>query len=564
MASSGVTRLQAVMMLLLVVSLSLSGTSLMLSTRVSSELSKMSESLSELRKPVVKEIRVVNAWTTFLGKPDPYLDTGAVSSLLMGNLYDALVDYDESTPPKIEPALAESWKVSDDKLVYTFNLRKGVKFHSGNEFTAEDVKYSIDRLLTINMGHAFLFAGILKPGDTDVVDKYAVRFRTRIPFAPFIQILAYLQILDSKLMKEHTKAQGPYGPLGDYGSDWLMGGFDAGCGPYRLTEFRAAETVILDRFDDYYRGWKENQITKIEILLIKEEATYKLLMDTGVITISDISRSPTFYKLMRESPMHRVLMEPGLAPWGIWFNVKKPPLDDVHLRRALAYAMDSEKWIKDVLLRTPGVTSDVINGPLARAMPMSIDDQLLGYSTHNIAAAKKELAQSKYKGEVITFNYVPHEDFRLTALLFQSGAAEIGVNIKIEALPWAQYIDAVARWETTPHIEISYSIPAYLDPDAYLYPMFHTLEEGYASYNRNPMHYSNPKVDELLEKGRSSQDPAERARIYAEVQRIIHSEVPCVFGVTRGSFIAAGKHFTVNLNGAAFRNFDFWRWKYVP
>jgi peptide/nickel transport system substrate-binding protein len=570
----GVTKIEALLAVLLIISIAMSGFSLMYISSLSNEISALSSKIMELAAIVsginwtaptpTANITLTNAWATFLGKPDPYLDTGAVSSLLRNNLYDFLVTYDESIPPKIVPALAESWSVSDDGMTYTFTLKRNVKFHSGNEFTAEDVKYSMDRMKTIKMGSAYLWDGIIEVGDTEVVDNYTVRFHLRTPFAPFVSTLYYLAILDSKLMKEHTKAVGPYGEFGDYGSDWLMEGHDAGCGPYQLTEYIAAEKLVMEKFSNYYRGWEENQIDRIVIYLIREEATHKLMMDEGLLTVSDISRSPVFYRDMKYSQTNYVVVDPGYAPWQIFFNVQKPPLNDVHLRRALAYVMDSVPWIRDVLLREVNVTSWIYNGPLPPNFPMSIHDQLFPYLMHNITAAMEELAQSSYNGEVLTFTYAGIEDQRLTALLFQACAAEIGVNIRVDLLPWAQYVDAVRHWETTPDIAMSYRLPEYLDPHAFLYGIYHSLEEGYAQWNRNPMHYSNPVVDELLERGMRSTNATERAEVYAEVQRILHSEVPCIFGINRNDQLALNRHFRVNLNGVPYRDFAFYYYRYVP
>ena len=100
------------------------------------------------------------------------------------NIYDPLVWPTKGGPPK--PHLAESWDVSDDGLTYTFHLRKGVKFHDGTELTAEDVAFSMDRMLSISKGFAWLWKDVLDVGDIEAADDYTVAFHLNEPYGPFI------------------------------------------------------------------------------------------------------------------------------------------------------------------------------------------------------------------------------------------------------------------------------------------------------------------------------------------------------------------------------------------
>jgi len=123
---------------------------------------------------------------------DPHLvfDVSRVASRI--NLYDGLYRW-QNNPPEIVPWVAEGYEASSDGLRWTFKLRKGVKFHDGSEVTAEAVKYSIDRLLTLGQGSARLFLPIMKIGTTRVVDKYSVEFNLTKSYAPFLSIVPEIQ-----------------------------------------------------------------------------------------------------------------------------------------------------------------------------------------------------------------------------------------------------------------------------------------------------------------------------------------------------------------------------------
>jgi len=168
------------------------------------------------------------------------------SSTSFTNLYDPLVF---PTPDGyVKPWVAESWNVSDDGLVWTFKIRKGIKFHSGRELTAEDVAFSMKRLLTIGEGYAYIFLPYVK--DVVVLDKFTVQFKLKKPFGPFLITLVRLYILDKEEVLAHIKKPGPYGEYGDYGREWLLT-HDAGSGPYMVKEVKLEEYIHMVRFKDY-------------------------------------------------------------------------------------------------------------------------------------------------------------------------------------------------------------------------------------------------------------------------------------------------------------------------
>ncbi|HME95678.1 MAG TPA: ABC transporter substrate-binding protein, partial [Methylomirabilota bacterium] len=161
--------------------------------------------------------------------PHAAFDVGRVAVRL--NLYDGLYRW-EDNPPKLEPWLAESHTVSPDGLTYTFKLRQGAKFHDGTEITAEDVRYSAERILAMKKGAAALIGGMLAPGATKALDKYTVQFTLAKPAAIFLAVVPEIHVVNSALLKKHEKD-------GDWGAAWLTNN-EAGSGSYQLTRYDPA------------------------------------------------------------------------------------------------------------------------------------------------------------------------------------------------------------------------------------------------------------------------------------------------------------------------------------
>ncbi|UCD71676.1 MAG: hypothetical protein JSW70_01405, partial [Syntrophobacterales bacterium] len=205
-----------------------------------------------------RELRVSFSWPTYI---DPAVGSDFSSSSSFPNLYDSLV---YPTPKgDVIPHVAERWEASKDGLTWTFYLRKGVKFHDGTELTAEDVVFTMDRLIAIGEGYAYLFQGRVKR--SEAVDKYTVRFHMSQPYGPFDTALVRLYILNKEPVMANIKKPGPYGDLGDYGKEYLLT-HDCGSGPYKVKEMRMEEYLLMERFDDYWGKFVPNAPDEIKFI----------------------------------------------------------------------------------------------------------------------------------------------------------------------------------------------------------------------------------------------------------------------------------------------------------
>src|ERR1043165_349270 len=202
--------------------------------------------------------------------PHAAFDVGRVAVRL--NIYDGLMRW-ENNPAKLEPWVAESHTISPDGLIYTFKLRRGVKFHDGSEVKAQDVVYSLDRILAVGKGAASLFKSMIEPGAAKAVDDYTVTFTLKKPSAIFLAIVPEIHIVNAALIKKNESG-------GDWGQAWLSKNA-AGSGAYKLTQFDPAIGFVAERFPEHFKGWGAKWIDEIEFRGVKDTNTRVLGLMRG-------------------------------------------------------------------------------------------------------------------------------------------------------------------------------------------------------------------------------------------------------------------------------------------
>ena len=231
-------------------------------------------------------------------KIDPGVGSDAASALAHVNIYDTLVH--PLAEGGVKPALAEKWDISANNLEYIFHLRKGVKFHNGDELKASDVAFTAKRLMTMGEGFSHMFKGIVK--SVEAVDDYTVKFSLEKPLGPFINTLIRLYILNEKQVMANIDKAGNYGEFGDYGRNWLLTN-DAGSGPYMVTELKQRQHMMAVRFADYWEGW-ENKDAPDTIKLVDsgEPATVRTMIEKRELEITDEYQSAENVAAMSKIP----------------------------------------------------------------------------------------------------------------------------------------------------------------------------------------------------------------------------------------------------------------------
>lgn len=470
-------------------------------------------------------IRWCEDWPTYI---DPAVGTDFSDSMALVNLYDTLVF--PNLDGSIRPHLAESWDVSEDGLIYTFHLRQGVKFHNGDELTAEDVAFTADRLFDIGEGFAYLLRTKDKDGNViagiksaKAVDDYTVEFTLARPFGPFVPALVRLYIVNKSQVLEHIdKSDTMYGEMGDYGKKWLLTN-DAGSGPYTVKEMKMEESLLAEKFDDYWGGWEENSPDFLKEFAFPGEVAVRTLMKNREMEITSETMPQEAYAAIREIPGCNTVAYLAAHNLQIMLNTKKPPTDDIHFRKALSWVMDYDAINKDIW---PNYVQSV--GPVPQTLP-GHNPNVFQYQ-RNLEKAKEEMALSAYAGQTdIPFSLswcaeVPDEE--KVALLFQANAAEIGVNVEIFKKPFGSMIDDAQTVETTPNGSIVYVAAHYNEAGSMLETRYHSKSQG--TWEQCEW-LGNPEIDKAIEDALATVDRDERFKKYAEVQEMIVELAPTIW-----------------------------------
>ncbi|HYL81117.1 MAG TPA: ABC transporter substrate-binding protein, partial [Candidatus Acidoferrum sp.] len=280
---------------------------------------------------------------------DPARGFEVTGTGIMAQVYDRLLDFPAGKVDKPELSLAESWKVSADGLVWTFNLRKDVKFHSGNPLTAEDVVYSFQRVIYLKDQPAFILTQFgLTPESVRALDKNTVQITLPKKFAGglFLSCLsaAVASVVDSQVVKQHIAKTDKF-PDGDFGAAWL-GLNSAGSGPFILRKWERGETTIMDANPSHFR-----YVPKVKRVIFKEiaEATSRRLqVEKGDIDIA-WQMLPDQVNEMAKNKDLTIIKFPATQIIYMGMNVTHGPLADKKVRQAIRYPVDYDGIVNKIL-----------------------------------------------------------------------------------------------------------------------------------------------------------------------------------------------------------------------
>lgn len=269
---------------------------------------------------------------------------------VIANVYDKLVDLDAKDPSKLVGDLAEGWTISPDSKTYTFKLKPGVKFHSGNPLTAADVAYTFQRVVTLNKSPGFIFTqfGFTKDNVTQMVkavDDRTVTITVDKPYAPsfFLNCLSANvgSIVDSKLLKEHEKA-------GDFGYEWLKQN-SAGSGAFKLRAWRPSEQYTLEANENWLGG--APKVKRVVVRHVAEPASQRLLLEKGDV---DYARNLSKDQLDSVKSNADVVQQVGDKGYILYLglNQKNANLAKPEVREALKYLVDYDGIEKNIVAGT--------------------------------------------------------------------------------------------------------------------------------------------------------------------------------------------------------------------
>ncbi len=473
-----------------------------------------------------ENVMAFNEWPVI--QLDPSLAADFFDCYALFNIYDCLT---YPTPDgDVKPHLATEYTSGDGKD-WTFKLRKGVKFHDGSELVAEDVVFSIERMKTINQGYSGFFATVT---GAEAVDPYTVVVKQSEPNVILPNQLALLAILNKDLVMKNAKSEGNYGEFGDYGSTWLQSN-DAGSGPYYLTQYKINEGAVVERFKDYWMGWKNWSANSVPIEkgILRENmdaAALKTMLANHQHDFTDMTESDEFYAAAAKIPGVEVIELPMGILYVNWINTQRPPTDDVHFRKAIQWAFDYQSLTKSAR------GAKQMAGPMPSKM-LGHDPDVLQY-TLNMDKAREELALSKYAGQNVEIEVwytsgIPIEE--KFALLLQHNLEPLGIDVKVSAVQWPQFADAVTKPETTPHISCFWFTSSYPSPDFFLSFMYHPDVTGgvYAGH-----WYADEELGQMIDESRATLDKGDRLELYKQIQARIMDDALAFYTVEAPSIHA--------------------------
>lgn len=453
--------------------------------------------------------RVLRATFSWPNRIDPAVGNDYASSSSLINLYDSLIF--PNAQGGVDPWLAESWEVSEDGKTYTFKLRQDVKFHDGTPLKASDVIFSYDRLKTIGEGYAYLVtAGVVS---VTALDDYTVEIVLEAPTALFLFSLTRLYVVNEKLVRENTKAEGPYGENGDYAKEWLQTN-DAGSGAYKVKEFPLEQYLLMEKNTDWWGTFAPNAPDEVRFIGTTEAVTVRSLMEKNELEISDQWQSFEAYEALEKIQDVDVAVLPSMTTFYYMVNNQKPPTDDVHCRRAMSYAFDYDAAVG---LEWPGTKQTV--GPVPASLA-GHDATIVPYK-RDLAKAQEELAQCKYANELENYPIELHwvaevPDEEKWALLFQSNLAEIGMKVEITKVPWLSMVENTSKLETSPSIATIYVSSDLPEAGLMLKQKYHSSTNG--TWQQNEW-LQDPELDAAIDEALATLDDAERYAKYSAIQK---------------------------------------------
>jgi len=452
---------------------------------------------------------------------DPAKHTDESAHHAVINLYDPLL-YPKVAEGSMEPGphVAESWRVTDGAKTYTFQLKKGIKFHDGKELTADDVVFSLQRMLALKKGFAWLWNGVLTAEQVRAAGPNTVVFTLTQPYAPFLATLTQLFVVNREQVLANKKP-GPFKDVGDYGDAYLSE-HEAGSGPYTMESWDHATTLVMKAYPGYWRGWKPNQVTRVVYRTVQEEATMKTLLLSGQADMIDQWRLPTTFAELAKTPGIVVDEKPSAQLYHIQLNNQKPPLNDIRVRKAIALAFDYKTAIEQVFKGAPQARGPVPNRVYGHS------DAVQPY-VQDVEQAKRELAAAGIKPGQLSFDYyfpTGNEPGRQIGLLFQANLSVIGIKVSLRETPWPQIVQASASAETNPEVASIFDTLKYPHPDSHTYGMYHPSAWG--SF-RTISRYKNDEVTKLLEQARATVERDQQLALYMRAQELIVKDYPSLF-----------------------------------
>ncbi len=419
---------------------------------------------------------------------DPHRSSASITEQIMLNVFDGLL---VPTPEGgVEPGIAESYEISEDGLTYTFTLRRDVYFHNGDPVTADDVRFTLNRLRGAD-GQPALSSEFADVTGVQTPDERTVVIRLAQPNSSF-EMFLYRAIIPSGYDGHATH------PIG--------------AGPYRFVEYVPQNRIVLERFEQYYGS--VGDVDRVVVRIIADADARLLALRSGEIDFTNVSGD----RIDEVEGRFRVVRAPANSVFIFGMNNAHPPLDDVRVRQAINHAIDRQEII-DFVFNGFGVE---LASSMSPAMSEYFDESLIGMYDTDLDAARELLAEAGYAdGFTIELRVSGHNEiYPNAAQVIQQQLSQVGIEVQIQVIEWSMWLTEIytnRSFETT-----LIDFTGKLDP----YPV---LRRYISDFGRNFLNHDSPQFDSVMERALRSTDASERELLYREAQAILARTVPAVF-----------------------------------
>lgn len=455
---------------------------------------------------------VVIGMTADPGALNSAVTTSGNTHFVSDQIFNGLVGLDDQLNPV--PELAASWEVSEDGKVYTFKLQPNVTWHDGQPFTSADVKFSFEEALL--KFHSRTKAGLENVLESiETPDAGTVVFRFKQPYGPLLQ---RLDVTEAPIIAKHIyegkdlqKDPANLNPIGT--------------GPFKFVDYVKGDHVTLERNPNYFKAGLP-RVEKVIFRIIPDANTATLALEQGEVDYlsgvqgSDITR-------LQSNPELKLAQGFGGSGGSVCQNVlipnlTKAPFDKLDVRRAFYHALDRQ-FIVDRVYFGQGSPS---TGPISRQMEWAYTPDVRAYP-YDVALANQLLDQAGYPrgvdGNRFTVTFTHASSFAKLGEAMREQLKQVGINLELESMDFNAAVDKVFVKK-----EFDLGVASYCggtDPEIGVRRVYVSTNIGPIPFS-NGAGYKNEKVDQLLDQAAALTDRTERAKLYAEMQKILVDEVP--------------------------------------
>ncbi|MDD2716650.1 MAG: peptide-binding protein [Candidatus Wallbacteria bacterium] len=483
---------------------------------------------------------------------NPLLTNDTASGAVTGMVFDGLLSYDDNYA--LRGDLAESWEVSADGMNISFRLRKGVKWHDGVEFTAEDVKFTYQKMIDPKVDAPFRSRFVIIDS-IEIIDPYDLRVHYGKPFSPGLERWVFpiipKHILENEDFNSSSFNQKPIGT-----------------GPYRFVEWIPDDRVILKVNQDYFAG--KPFISQWIIRIMPDNSMAFLSLKRDELDLMGLTLDQ--YVKQVDSEEFRKMFNVYHYPRGdvfhyVGYNFLKPIFQDRRVRRALTMAIDRQKLIDEIFYGYGQITT----GPFS--MKAWAYDKNIKPWPYSPEQARVLLSEAGWKpgpdgilerdGKKFEFEVIlsgPDKTREMIANAIASYWESVGVKAHLKTMEWSVFLKALKEknfdatlgaWSVGP------------EPDHYhIWHSSQIPDVAKEKAGSNYISYSNPEADRLWDEGRATFDMQKRREIYGKIHALLHEDQPYTFLFVKESIVAVNKRVKgVTITPSGLNESKFW---YIP